>query len=321
MPLIGQLPCSRIRTKVLNAVPSTGESPRSLSRSKEANRTPVIGKSPRSRSRLKEANRPPVIGESSRTQSRSNRSTTTFDNELVDTICSRVTMEVQRHAEKERSTIAKEVVDKFKRDERYAIVVAVFEKVKEYFDEKFEKLFKIVDKSNGMDDGNCDLMSYRQYDRMNDSFEHLSDINVVHDASHKVADENATREEAAFEGDQHVQEQVEEERSSVDRLSRDGNDEHLSTENVGSKQGADDQVVDTEEHAAHDASHKVADENATREEATLEGDQHVQQQVGEEHSSVDRLSKDGNDEELSDGGSGERLGFIPVERDSGEEDG
>ncbi|XP_075109146.1 uncharacterized protein LOC142180940 [Nicotiana tabacum] len=34
MPLIGQLPCSRIRSKVLNASPSTGESPRTLSRSK-----------------------------------------------------------------------------------------------------------------------------------------------------------------------------------------------------------------------------------------------------------------------------------------------
>lgn len=133
---------------------------------------------------------------------------------------------------------------------------------------------------------------------MNDCYEHLSDINAVHDALHKVIDENATREEATFEGNQHVQEQEEEERSSVDRLSRDRNDEQLSTENVGSKQGADNQVVDIEEHIAHDASHKVADDNATREKAALEGDEHVQQQVGEEQSSVYRLSKDGNDEEL-----------------------
>ncbi|XP_070024666.1 uncharacterized protein [Nicotiana sylvestris] len=135
MPLIYQLPCSRIRSKVLNAGPSTGESPRTLSRSKESNRTPVIGKSPRSRSRSKKANRTPFIGESSRTQSRSNHSTSDFDdNELLDIICSRLTMEVQRHAEKERSTIVKEVFDKFKKEERSAFVDAVFVKVKVYLE-------------------------------------------------------------------------------------------------------------------------------------------------------------------------------------------
>ncbi|XP_070024667.1 uncharacterized protein [Nicotiana sylvestris] len=171
MPLIYQLPCSRIRSKVLNAGPSTGESPRTLSRSKESNRTPVIGKSPRSRSRSKKANRTPFIGESSRTQSRSNHSTSDFDdNELLDIICSRLTMEVQRHAEKERSTIVKEVFDKFKKEERSAFVDAVFVKVKEYFDEKFEQLFKIVNKSNGMDDGNFDLSNHREYDRGNDYY-------------------------------------------------------------------------------------------------------------------------------------------------------
>ncbi|XP_070029499.1 uncharacterized protein [Nicotiana sylvestris] len=172
-------------------------------------------------------------------KSRSNRSTTDFDdNELLDTICSRLTMEVQRHAEKEKSTIVKEVFDKFKKDERSAIMDAVFVKVKEYFNEKFEQLFKIVNKSNGMDDGNFDLSNYREYDR-------------------------------------------------------------LSTENVGSKQVADNQVVYIEEHATHDPSHKVADDNATRKEAAVECDEHVQQQGGEEQSSVYRLSKDGNDEELT----------------------
>ncbi|OIT31993.1 hypothetical protein A4A49_11974 [Nicotiana attenuata] len=78
-------------------------------------------------------------------------------------------MEVKRHAEEERRMIAKEVVEQFQRDERSAIVDGVLIKVKEYFDEKFEKLFKIVDKSNGMDDVDFDLMKYRQYDRMNDS--------------------------------------------------------------------------------------------------------------------------------------------------------
>uniref|UniRef100_A0A1U7YIR9 Uncharacterized protein LOC104247496 n=1 Tax=Nicotiana sylvestris TaxID=4096 RepID=A0A1U7YIR9_NICSY len=251
MPLIGQLPCNRIRSKVLNAGPSTGESPRTLSRSKESNRTPVIGESPRSRSRSKEANRTPFIGESSRTQSRSNRSTSDFDdNELLDTICSRLMMEVQRHAEKERSTIVKEVFDKFKKEERSAFVDAVFVKVK-----------------------------------------------INH---YKVADVNATREETTFVGDQHVQEQFEEERPSADRLSRDGNDEaQLSTENIGSKQGADNQVVETEEHNAHDALCKVADDNATHKEAAVKGDEHAQQQGGEEQSNVCRQSKDGNDEELT----------------------
>ncbi|XP_070026646.1 uncharacterized protein [Nicotiana sylvestris] len=212
------------------------------------------------------------------------------EDEYLDTP-QRVTMEVQKHAGKERNTIVKEVFDKFKQDERSAIVDAIFVKVKEYFDEKFEQLFKIVDKSNGMDDGNFDLSNHRQYDRMNDCYEHLSDINVVDDASHKVADVNAIRGEAAFEGDQHIQEQVEEERSSIGRLNRDGNnEEQLSTENVGSKQGTDNQVVDTEEYVAHDASHKVTDDNATRKEAAVEGDEHVQQQVGE---------KDGNDEKLT----------------------
>ncbi|XP_070004317.1 uncharacterized protein [Nicotiana sylvestris] len=146
----------------------------------------------------------------------------------------RLTMEVQRHAEKERSTIVKEVFDKFKKEERFAIVDAVFVKVK---------------------------------------INHFVEV-------------NATREEVAFEGDQHVQEQVEEERSSANRLSRDGNDEaELSTENIGSKKGADNQVVETEEHTAHDVLHKVADDNATRKEA--------------EQSSVCRHSKDGNDEELT----------------------
>lgn len=63
-------------------------------------------------------------------------------------------------------------------------------------------------------------------------------------------------------------------------------------ENVGNKQGADDQVVDIEEHDAHNAWHKVADEDVICEEAGLEGDEHVQQQVGEEHFNIDRLSKD-----------------------------
>ncbi|XP_070002471.1 uncharacterized protein [Nicotiana sylvestris] len=279
MPLTGQLPRSRIRSKVVNAVPSTGESPRSLSRSKEANRTPVIGQSPCSRSQSKEANQTPFIGESSRAQSCSNRSTTEFDdNELLDTICFRVTMEVQRHAEKERSTIVKEVFDKFQKDKRSAIVDAVFVKVKEYFDMKFEQLFKIVNKSNGIDDVNFDMSNHREYDKMNECYEHLLDINVVDDVSHKVVDANATREEVAFEGDQHVQEQVEEERSSADRLSRDGNEEEkLSIENVGSKHGADNQVVYSEEHVAHDVSHKVADDNATCKEAAVEGNEHVQQ--------------------------------------------
>ncbi|XP_070009545.1 uncharacterized protein [Nicotiana sylvestris] len=192
----------------------------------------------------------------------------------------RLTMEVQRHAEKEISTIVKEVFDKFEKEERSAIVDAVFAKVKEYFDEKFEQLFKIVNKSNGMDDCNFDLSNHREYDRVNEC--------------------NATREETTFEGDQHVQEQVEEERSSTDRLSRDENDEEqLSTENVGSKQVADNQVVYTEEHVTHDPSHKVADDNATRKETTVECDKHVQQQGGEEQSSVYRLSKDGSDEELT----------------------
>lgn len=71
-----------------------------------------------------------------------------------------------------------------------------------------------------MDDHNFDLMNYRQYDRMDDSFEHLSDINDVHDASDKVEEENDTHEEVALEGGQHVQKQVEEEHSSVDRLRR-----------------------------------------------------------------------------------------------------
>nr|XP_033509754.1 uncharacterized protein LOC117274528 [Nicotiana tomentosiformis] len=132
-------------------------------------------------------------------------------------------------------------------------------KVKEYFDEKFEKLFKIVNKSKGMDDGDADfdLMNYRQYDKMNDSFEPLSDINVAHDPLHKVTDENVTGEEAALEGDvqvfeevQRVEQQVEEEYTSIDRLSKDGYDEQLSTENVGSKKGSADEVVDTEEHAS-----------------------------------------------------------------------
>nr|XP_016469804.1 PREDICTED: uncharacterized protein LOC107792126 [Nicotiana tabacum] len=212
----------------------------------------------------------------------------------------RLTMEVQRHAEKERSTIVKEVFDKFKKEERSAIVDVVFVKVKEYFDEKFEQLFKIVNKSKRMDDGNFDLSNYREYDRVNDCYEHPSDINDIDDASDKVIDVNATREEVAFEGDQHVQEQVEEERSSADRLSRDGNDEaELSTENIGSKQGADNQVVETEEHTAHDALRKIAEDNATRKEAVVEGDEHVQQQGGEEQSSVCRQSKDGNDEEVT----------------------
>ncbi|XP_070014917.1 uncharacterized protein [Nicotiana sylvestris] len=191
MPLIGQLPCNQISSKVVNAVPSIGESPRTLSRSKEANQTPII----------------------------------------------------------------------------------VFVKVKEYFDEKFEQLFTIVNKSNGMDERNFDLSNHREYDRMNDCYEHPS----------------------AFEGDQHVQEQVEEECSSADRLSRDGNDKaQLSTENIGSNQ-----VVVTEEHIARDALRKVVDDNATHKEATVEGDEHVQQQGGEEQSSVCRQSKDGNDEELT----------------------
>ncbi|XP_070004931.1 uncharacterized protein [Nicotiana sylvestris] len=300
MPLIGQLPCNRIRSKVLNAGPPTGESPRTLSRSKESNRTPVIGELPRSRSRSKEANQTFFIGESSRTQSRSYRSTSDFDdNELLDTICSRLMMEVQRHVEKERSTIVKEVFDKFKKEERSAFVDAVFVKVKEYFDEKFEQLFKIVNKSNGMDDGNFDLSNHREYDRGNDCYEHPSNINVVDNALDKVADVNITREETTFVGDQHVQEQFEEERPSADRLSRDGNDEaQLSTENIGSKQGAYNQVVETEEHNAHDTLCKVTDDNATHKEAAVEVDEHVQQQGVEEQSSVCRQSKDGNDEEL-----------------------
>nr|XP_016458707.1 PREDICTED: uncharacterized protein LOC107782345 [Nicotiana tabacum] len=209
-------------------------------------------------------------------------------------------MEVQRHAEKERSTIVKEVFDKFKKEERSAFVDAVFVKVKEYFDEKFEQLFKIVNKSNGMDDGNFDLSNHREYDRGNDCYEHPSDINVVDDALDKVADVNATREETTFVGDQHVQEQFEEERPSADRLSRDGNDEaQLSTENIGSKQGAYNQVVETEEHNAHDALCKVADDNATHKKAAVKGDEHAQQQGGEEQSNVCRQSKDGNDEELT----------------------
>ncbi|XP_019224700.1 PREDICTED: uncharacterized protein LOC109206335 [Nicotiana attenuata] len=183
------------------------------------NAVPSTGESPRTLSRSKEANRGPVIGESPQVNDGGSKA--------------------------ERSTIVNEVFDKFKKDERSAIVDAVFVKVKEYFDEKFEQLFKIVNKSNEMDDD-------------------------------KVADINATHEEAAFEGDQHVHEQAEEERSSADRLSRDGNDEEqLATENVGSKQCADNQV---EEDAAHDPSRKVADDNATRKEAAGECDEHVQQQ-------------------------------------------
>ncbi|XP_070011284.1 uncharacterized protein [Nicotiana sylvestris] len=304
MLLIGQLPCSRIRSKVVNTVPSTGESPRTLTRSKEANRTPVIGESPRSRSRSKEPNRSPFISESSRTQS---RSTSDFDdNELLETICSRLTMEVQRHAEKERSMIVNEVFDKFKKDERSAIVDAVFVKVKEYFDEKFEQLFKIVNKSNEMDDGNFYLSNHREYDRVINCYKHPLNINVVDDASDKVADVNATREEAAFEGDQHVKKQVEEERSSANILSKDGNDEEqLATENVGSKQYADNQV---EEHVAHDPSRKVADDNATRKEAIVEYDEHVQQQgaddqvVGtEKHASSCSLESDIGQGNLFDG--------------------
>ncbi|XP_070008504.1 uncharacterized protein [Nicotiana sylvestris] len=287
MPLIGQLPCSRIRSKVVNAVPSTGESPRTLSRSKEVNRTPVIGESPRSRSRSKEPNRTLFIGESSRTQSRSTRSTSDFDgNELLETICSRLTTEVQRHAEKERSMIVNE----------------------EYFDEKFEQLFKIVNKSNEMDDGNFDLSNHREYDRVIDCYEHPSDINGVDDASDKVADVNATREEAASEGDQHVQKQVEEERSSADILSRDRNyEEQLATANVGSKQCADNQV---EEHAAHDPSRKVADDNATRKEAAGECDEYVQQQGADDQvvvevetscASIDTTQKVFDDAELNEG--------------------
>ncbi|XP_070005793.1 uncharacterized protein [Nicotiana sylvestris] len=281
-----------IHSKVVNAVPSTGESPRTLSRSKEANRIPVIGESPRSRSRSKEPNRTTFIGESSRTQSHSTRSTSDFDdNELLETICSRLTTVVQRHAEKERSTIVNEVFDKFKKDERSAIVDAVFEKV------KFEHFFKIVSKSNEMDDGNFDLSNHREYDRVIDCYELPSDINAVDDSSDKVTDVNATCEEATFEGDQHVQKQVEEERSSADILSRDGNDEEqLATENVGSKQCAYNQV---EEHAAHDRSRKVADANATRKEAAGECDELVQQQgaddqvVGtEKHTSSCSLESD-----------------------------
>ncbi|XP_070001857.1 uncharacterized protein [Nicotiana sylvestris] len=210
MPLIGKLPCSRIRLNVVNAVPST--------------------------------------------------------------VFWRLTMEVQRHAEKERSTIVNEVFDKFKKEERTAIVDAVFVKVKEYFDEKFEQLFMIVNKSNGMDDGIFYLSKHREYDRRNDCY----------------------KDPSTFEGNQYVQKQVEEHSSSADRLSRDVNDEaHLSTENIGSKQGAHNQVVETEEHTAHDALRKVADDNATHNEAVVEGVKHVQQQSGEEQSNVCRLSKGG----------------------------
>ncbi|XP_070026030.1 uncharacterized protein [Nicotiana sylvestris] len=258
-----------IHSKVVNTVPSTGESPRTLSRSKEANRIPVIGESPRSRSRSKEPNQTPFIGKSSRTQSRSTRSTSDFDdNELLETICSRLTAEVQRHAEKERCTIVNEFFDKFKKDERSAIVDAVFVKMKEYFDEKFEQLFKIVNKSNEMDDDNFDLSNHREYDRVIDCYEPPSDIN---DASDKVADVNATHEEATFEGDQHIQNQV-------------------------------------EEHAAHDPSRKVVDDNATRKEATGECDEHVQQQgaddqvVGtEKHASSCSLESDIGQGNLFDG--------------------
>ncbi|XP_019225248.1 PREDICTED: uncharacterized protein LOC109206840 [Nicotiana attenuata] len=216
MPLIGKLSCSRIRSNVVNAVPSTGESPRTLNR--------------------------------------------------IELLSLRLTTEVQRHAEKERSTIVNGVFDKFKKEERTAIVDTVFVKV------KFEVLFTIVNKSNGMGDGNFDLSKHREYDRMNDCYEHPS----------------------AFEGDQHVQEEFEERRSTADRLSRDVNDEaHLSTENIGSKQGADNQVVETEEHTAHDALCKVADDNATHNEAAVEGVEHVQQHGGEEQSSVCRQSKGG----------------------------
>nr|XP_016458832.1 PREDICTED: uncharacterized protein LOC107782460 [Nicotiana tabacum] len=90
MPLIGKLPCNQIRSNVVNAVPSTGKSPRTLSRSKELNRTPVIGKSPPTKSRSKKANQLMTL---------------------------RLMTEVQRHAEKERSTIVNEVFDKFKKEE------------------------------------------------------------------------------------------------------------------------------------------------------------------------------------------------------------
>nr|XP_009628020.1 uncharacterized protein LOC104118488 [Nicotiana tomentosiformis] len=106
--------------------------------------------------------------------------------------------------------IAKEVVQVFRRDERSAIVEEVVKKVKEYFDEKFEKLFKIVDKSKGRDDGDADFefMNYRQYDILNDSFEPQFDINAGHDGLHKVADENVRGEEAGLEGHVQVFEQV-----------------------------------------------------------------------------------------------------------------
>ncbi|XP_019256279.1 PREDICTED: uncharacterized protein LOC109234666 [Nicotiana attenuata] len=212
-----QVPRIRIRSNLVNAVPSTAKSPLTLSRSKELNRTPVIGKSPPTKSRSKEANQThdigdsprsrnqpkepnqtPFIGEASRTKSRSTSSTSDFDeDELLDKICSRLTME-------------------------------------EYFDEKFEQLFTIVNKSNGMD---------REYDRMNDCCKNPS----------------------AFEGDQNVQEQVEEQRCSVDRLSRYVNDEaHLSTENIVSEEGAHNQVFETEEHTAHDALRGEEQSNVCR---------------------------------------------------------
>nr|XP_009759682.1 PREDICTED: uncharacterized protein LOC104212173 isoform X1 [Nicotiana sylvestris] len=153
-----------------------------------------------------------------------------------------------------------------------------------------------------MDDDNFDLSNHREYDRVIDCYEPPSDIN----ASNKVADVNVTHEEASFEGDQHVQKQVEEERFSADILSRDVNDEEqLATENVGSKQCADNQV---EEHAAHDPSRKVADDNATRKETTGECDKHVQQQgaddqvVGtEKHASSCSLESDIGQGNLFDG--------------------
>nr|XP_033509823.1 uncharacterized protein LOC117274604 [Nicotiana tomentosiformis] len=107
-------------------------------------------------------------------------------------------------------------------------------------------------------DADFKLMNYRQYDRMNNSFELQSDINAAHDVLHRVADENVRGEEAALESNvqvfeevQCVEQQVEEECFSIDRLSKVvGYDEQLSTENVGSKKGADDEVVGTEKHVS-----------------------------------------------------------------------
>jgi len=86
---------------------------------------------------------------------------------------------------------------------------------------------------------------------MNDSFEPQYDINVAHDGLYKVADENVRVEQAdvkgqvqVFEQVQCVERQVEVECSSVDRQSKVvGYDEQLSIENIGSKKGADDDIV------------------------------------------------------------------------------